>query len=202
MSAKTFVSGAIDAAGPETQRAIAQLAARRACEVAGLADLDWVASALTAVARQDPLPPPLDDSARMWQILANDPRVPRRTVATAVPPQRPAFRPPDTPGVVPAPQPQRAPRRDRVTGPLAARAHVAQAKPTGPAAYAVQITLGPPDPAARMSQPHMALPAVTGAAEADLLQAALDAVFAAVAAYGEDYPTLLEEVWSVCGGRT
>jgi len=53
-----------------------------------------------------------------------------------------------------------------------------------------------------MSQPHMALPAVTGAGESDPLQAALDAVFAAVATYGEDYPTLLEEVWSVCGGRT
>jgi hypothetical protein len=47
----------------------------------------------------------------------------------------------------------------------------------------------------------MALPAVTGAAGADPLQAVLDAVFAAVATYGEDYPALLEEVWSVCKGR-
>ena len=196
---------ALDAVGPETQREIAQLAARRACEVAGLADLDWIASALTAVARQDPLPPPFDDSARMWQTLTDDPRVPRRTVATAVPPQRLAFHPPAIPGAEPAPRPQSAPRPRTVTGPPAAGPQVAQARLTGPAAYAVRLTTGTPgrpSRPARMSQPHMALPAVTGAGESDPLQAALDAVFAAVATYGEDYPTLLEEVWSVCGGRT
>ncbi|MFG2424732.1 hypothetical protein ACGFWD_37590 [Streptomyces sp. NPDC048448] len=38
---------------------------------------------------------------------------------------------------------------------------------------------------------------MTGAAEADPLRAALDAVYAAVATYGEDYPALLEEIRSV-----
>jgi hypothetical protein len=47
----------------------------------------------------------------------------------------------------------------------------------------------------------MALPALLDAAGADPLQAALDAVYAAVAAYGEDYRTLLQEVWSTYQGR-
>ncbi|WP_424852467.1 hypothetical protein [Streptomyces sp. SAI-170] len=46
----------------------------------------------------------------------------------------------------------------------------------------------------RLSQPHMALPALLAAAEPDPLRAALDAVHAAVTAYGEDYPSLLAEV--------
>ncbi|WP_406351061.1 hypothetical protein OHB56_00830 [Streptomyces sp. NBC_01635] len=46
----------------------------------------------------------------------------------------------------------------------------------------MEATLGEPDPSLRMSQPHMALPALLGAAEADPLQAALDAVYAAVTA--------------------
>ncbi|MFF9511184.1 hypothetical protein ACF1BU_33285 [Streptomyces sp. NPDC014724] len=53
-----------------------------------------------------------------------------------------------------------------------------------------------------MSQPHMAVPALLGAAEADPLRAALDAVYAAVATYGEDYPALLQDIWSVCAGPT
>ncbi|MFC9686560.1 hypothetical protein, partial [Streptomyces sp. NPDC056948] len=89
---------ALDAAGPATQRAVALLAARRACEAAGLTALDWVADALTALAEGRPLPPPLDDDARMWQTLATDPRVPDRTVGRAVPPERPPFRPPLSPG--------------------------------------------------------------------------------------------------------
>ncbi|MFF8096165.1 hypothetical protein [Streptomyces sp. NPDC016675] len=60
------------------------------------------------------------------------------------------------------------------------------------------VTFGEPDPSLRMSQPHMALPALLGAAEPDPLQAALDAVYAAVATYGEDYRTLLEEIRSAC----
>ncbi|MFB8237175.1 hypothetical protein ACFC58_11555 [Kitasatospora purpeofusca] len=51
-----------------------------------------------------------------------------------------------------------------------------------------------------MSQSHMALPALLGAAEADPLRAALDAVFAAVATYGEDHRILLEEARSAAGG--
>lgn len=60
------------------------------------------------------------------------------------------------------------------------------------------VVIGAPDPSLRMSQPHMALPALTDAAQADPLQAALDAVYAGVVTYGEDYPALLEEVWSAC----
>ncbi|MYS90960.1 hypothetical protein GTY47_15140 [Streptomyces sp. SID5464] len=62
------------------------------------------------------------------------------------------------------------------------------------------LTIGPPHPSLRISQPHMALPAVTGAAEHHPLRAALDAVHAAVAAYGDDHPALLAEVWSVVRG--
>ncbi|MFJ4568032.1 hypothetical protein ACIP4U_31000 [Streptomyces caelestis] len=186
---------AIGASGPATQRAVAAFAARRACEAAGLAALDWVADALTALAEGRPLPPPFDDDARMWQTLATDPRVPDRTVGRAVPPERPPFRPPATPGVS-TPQPQEA--AGAVVGPAAA---VATSSASGSAPCVAAFTMGRPDPSLRMSQPHMALPAVTGAAEPDPLQAALDAVFAAVVTYGENHPALLADVWSVCEGR-
>ncbi|MFH8499115.1 hypothetical protein [Streptomyces coeruleorubidus] len=186
---------AIDASGPATQRAVAVFAARRACEAAGLTALDWVADALTALAEGRPLPPPFDDEARMWQRLATDPRVPDRTVGRAVPPERPPFRPPAS-ADDPLPQPQQAART--VVGPAAA---VAEAAVANSPMRAGAFTIGRPDPSLRMSQPHMALPAVTGAAEPDPLRAALDAVFAAVDAYGENHPALLAEVWSVCEGR-
>ncbi|MEU1937982.1 hypothetical protein ACH49O_31300 [Streptomyces coeruleorubidus] len=186
---------AIDASGPATQRAVAVFAARRACEAAGLTALDWVADALTALGEGRPLPPPFDDEARMWQRLATDPRVPDRTVGRAVPPERPPFRPPAS-ADDPIPQPQDAARA--VVGPAAA---VVEAAAADSAMCAGAFTIGRPDPSLRMSQPHMALPAVTGAAEPDPLRAALDAVSAAVDAYGENHPALLAEVWSVCEGR-
>lgn len=211
---------AIDASGSATQRAVALFAARRACEAAGLTALDWVAGALTALAEGRPLPPPFDDETRMWETLATDPRVPDRTVGRAVPPERPPFRPPASPGTL-VPQPQEAARA--VVGPAAAVANLwasgsdpcATVKPSasgsdpcavvkppasGSGPYAMALTIGPPDPSLRMSQPHMALPAVTGAAEPDPLRAALDAVYAAVAAYGENHPALLAEVWSAVRG--
>jgi hypothetical protein len=40
---------AIAAASPAAQRSIARWAARRAYEIAGIADLDWVAPALRAL---------------------------------------------------------------------------------------------------------------------------------------------------------
>jgi hypothetical protein len=194
---------ALDAAGPDVQRTVALLAARRACEAAGLAGLDWIAAALTALAEGRPLPPPFDESAVMWQTLARDPRVPQRTVGQPIAPRRTSFRPPALPtGCAPIPKPRHAPRP---VGPAAA---MNQPGPPGPpvpqaraARYAMAVTIGAPDPSLRMSQPHMALPAVTGAAEADPLRAALDAVYAAVATYGEDYPALLEEIRSVSAGR-
>ncbi|MER7406193.1 hypothetical protein ABT373_27875 [Streptomyces sp. NPDC000070] len=186
---------AIDAAGPAAQRAVAVFAARRACEAAGLTALDWVADALTALAEGRPLPPPFDDDARMWQALAADPRVPDRTVGRAVPPERPPFRS-SASADDPLPRPQEV--AWAVVGPAAAVAEAAASK-SGICAGA--FTIGRPDPSVRMSQPHMALPAVTGAAEPDPLRAALDAVFAAVVTFGENHPALLAEVWSVCEGR-
>ncbi|MFI2422690.1 hypothetical protein ACH5A7_01085 [Streptomyces sp. NPDC018955] len=85
---------ALDAAGPGVQRAVALLAARRACETAGLDGVPWVAEALTALAWGRPLPPPFDDVARMWEALRSDPRVPDRSVLEAIPPERPPYRPP------------------------------------------------------------------------------------------------------------
>ncbi|MCW8376193.1 hypothetical protein [Streptomyces justiciae] len=186
---------AIDAAGPEVQRAVALLAAQRACEQSGLTALDWVNDGLTALAERRPLPPPFDDWNRMWQTLADDPHAPDRTVGEAVPPERPPFQPPaPRPGVTAWEAPQ-------VVGPAAAA--VEWSKPqrvpgrrsrTG--VFTMGVTIGAPDPSQRMSQPHMALPAVTGAAEADPLRAALDAVYAGVVTYGEHYETLLQEVWA------
>ncbi|MGW3631738.1 hypothetical protein ACWD7F_16480 [Streptomyces sp. NPDC005122] len=190
---------ALDAAGPDVQRAVALLAARRACEAAGLACLDWIAAALTALAEGRPLPPPFDEPAVMWQTLARDPRVPRRTVGRPVPPPWPSSRPPALPtGHEPMPKPEGAPRP---VGPAAAAMNEQYAPgppvpQAGAAPYAMAVTFGAPDPSLRMSRPHMALPAVAGAAEADPLRAALDAVYAAVATYGEDYPALLEEIRS------
>ncbi|WP_345665699.1 hypothetical protein [Streptomyces venetus] len=190
---------AIDAAGPGTQRAVALLAARRACEAAGLTALHWVADALTALADGSPLPSPFDDDARMWDTLASDPGLPDRTVGRAVPPERPPFQPPASTGT-PEPRPQSV--APVVVGPAAAVAKAqSPARADGPASYAVMFTVGAPDPSVRVSQPHMALPAVTGAAEPDPLRAAVDAVFAAVVTYGEDYPALLTEIRSAVEGR-
>jgi hypothetical protein len=51
---------ALDRARPAIQRAIASWAARRACDAAGLSSLDWVATALDALDRGEPVPPPFD----------------------------------------------------------------------------------------------------------------------------------------------
>ncbi|MEV5440644.1 hypothetical protein AB0K80_32270 [Streptomyces sp. NPDC052682] len=277
---------AIDAAGPAVQRRVAVLAARRACEAAGLAGLDWVAGALAALAEDRPLPPPFDDGDRMWQVLNSDPRVPDRTVCAAVPPERPPFRPPTPAGTTLEPAagssdlvgsgaagswdlvgsgaaglsdpvgPGAADSSDPVgpgaadssnlvgsgaAGPLDLVGRDAAGPPdlVGPAADGPPELVGPaadgpkdpaaagpshvvgpaaaclpstgpltdcapggtarlavgggPRPPLRLSQPHMALPAVLAAAVADPLRAALDAVFAAVVTYGDDYPALLEE---------
>jgi hypothetical protein len=71
---------AIAAASPLTQRSIARWAARRAYEVAGIAQLEWVAPALQALDNGRPLPPLFDNHEQAWQMLFNDPRVPRTTV--------------------------------------------------------------------------------------------------------------------------
>lgn len=71
---------ALDAADAAVQRRIARWAARRACEAAGLAQVDWVAPALDALDAGEPLPEPLDDLRHAVDRALNDPRVPRSTV--------------------------------------------------------------------------------------------------------------------------
>ncbi|MGV9454842.1 hypothetical protein [Streptomyces sp. NPDC003635] len=177
---------ALDAAGPDTQRAVAALAARRACEAAGLAALDWVAAGLAALDEGRPLPPPFDDWDRMWQALYDDPGAPDGTVGRAVPPERPPFRP------------EHESPAQQIVGPAAAMVTSPAAQlPTRRvrgASGGLLVTHGAPDDSLPMSQPHMALPAIPGAAEPDPLRAALDAVFAAVVTYGEDYPVLLQQI--------
>ncbi|EST36261.1 hypothetical protein M878_02825 [Streptomyces roseochromogenus subsp. oscitans DS 12.976] len=197
---------AMDAAGPAAQRVVALLAARRACEAAGLAELDWIAAGLTAVTDERPLPPPLDDEGHAWQALNADPRVPDRTVRRAIPPERPPFETPFPWGEVSLPIPVSDPTT-LVAGPAAewvqaspTPAEPPNPEPTGAAEYTLRVTIGEPDPSLPFSQPHMALPALLGAADPDALQAALDAVYAGIATYGENYPALLREVWSVCKG--
>jgi hypothetical protein len=71
---------AIAATSPGTQRSIARWAARRAYEVAGISDLDWVVPALRALDQGQQLPPPFADRRQVWWMFHNDPRVPRTTV--------------------------------------------------------------------------------------------------------------------------
>ncbi len=160
-------------------------------------ELDWVAAGLAAPAEGRPLPPPFDDPDHVWRVLDSDPWVPGRTVGRAVPPERPPFEPPAYESE-PAPMSQ-------IVGPAAAMVKLPSPPvpptplPAGAVRYALMVRVGELDPSLRMSPPHMAVPAVLGAAEADPLQAALDAVHAAVAGYGEDYPTVL---WEVHGRRS
>ncbi|WAZ26291.1 hypothetical protein STRCI_007853 [Streptomyces cinnabarinus] len=189
---------ALDAAGPDTQRAVAVLAARHACEAAGLAGLDWIAAGLDALTEGRPLPSPFDDWDRMWQTLESDPHAPDSIVGQAVPPERPPFQPPA--------------RDDSHTSSvilpkaLARSVALVQSPAPEPSAAATSprlaLTIGAPAEPHPISQPHMALPALPAAAAADPLQAALDAVFAAVVTYGENYPTLLQHIWNACRARS
>ncbi len=54
---------------PNVQQAMAKWAARRACSVAGLTDLDWVAPALDALEHGQPLPAPFDDRSQLFKKL-------------------------------------------------------------------------------------------------------------------------------------
>jgi hypothetical protein len=76
---------AIAAASQDTQRSIARWAARRAYEVAGIAELDWVAPALRALDQGQQLPPPFDERTRVWQRLRSDSRVPHAAVPSLDP---------------------------------------------------------------------------------------------------------------------
>ncbi|MFG2317179.1 hypothetical protein [Streptomyces tendae] len=77
---------AVDAVCPATQRGLARWAARRAFTAAGMDGVDWIAAALTALERGEPLPAPFDDPRRTWDRFFTD----DRTALTA----------PDPPGAV------------------------------------------------------------------------------------------------------
>lgn len=204
---------ALDAVGADVQRSVALLAARRACEAAGLTTVPWVARALTALAEGRPLPPPFDDPARMWESLRSTPLAPRPPVLGAVRPERPRYFPPTPPGWAWVPTAERgddgarhyelgrlpeSPRPTVPDGKLSAASPNVEHPPDSvtPAALthpaSTPITRGP------ISQPHFALPAVLVAAEPSPLKAALDAISHALETYGEHYPDLLEEIRSVC----
>ncbi|MER6523120.1 hypothetical protein ABT246_40735 [Streptomyces sp. NPDC001553] len=193
---------ALDAAGPQVQRAAALLAARRACETAGLTDVSWVAQALIALDERRPLPPPFDNAAQMWRALGSTPLTPGPPVLMAMPPERPPYFPPTPTGWawIPIAQPR---------GDGAKEYELGRTPGTGDAKSAIPADLrhhgaillfpvGAPQVPEAISQPHFALPAVLAAAELSPLHAALDAVWHAVHTYGEHYPELLEEIRSIC----
>ena len=64
-----------------SDRAIARWAARRAYDLAGLSSVAWIFPALAALEREEELPPPFDDQARVWQLLFTDPNVPQTAVS-------------------------------------------------------------------------------------------------------------------------
>jgi hypothetical protein len=68
---------------PQLQRAITLWAVRRAVEEAGLAGVDWVTNAVTALERGDPLPPPFDDNGTAWTLLFDDDRI-KHTLVTSL----------------------------------------------------------------------------------------------------------------------
>lgn len=195
---------ALDAAGADARRAAARLAARRACEVAGLADLDWVAPALAALEAGRPLPPPFDDEQRVWQLLETDARVPSRVVLAGPPVRRPeadrAAEADETARIVgPAghllPQPRPADGGLRLIGIVAP---ARDARPSPPTVELRTAPIGPAEPF-ELSQPHAALPAVFAAAGSDPLQAAVEAVVAAAHAYGGEHRELLDEIGRLLG---
>ncbi|MFI6985289.1 hypothetical protein ACIBSV_42915 [Embleya sp. NPDC050154] len=63
-----------------TQREIARWAAHRACALAGLTDVDWIAPALAALDAVLPLPAPFDEPGAAWRRLFEDPNAPLITI--------------------------------------------------------------------------------------------------------------------------
>lgn len=203
----------LDAAGPEAQRAVALLAARRACEAAGLTDVSWISQALGELAVGRPLPPPFDDVKRMWETLRSDPHVPSRSVRRAIPPERPPYGPtPATavgrPSVAFKPVGENAVRPGG-PGPAVgeAKQDASEGRRTTPRTSArhglsvsVSLSGDTPQPE-QISQPHFAVSTVLAAAEHAPLNAALDAVWHALGTYGERYPELLDEIRSACTER-
>lgn len=194
---------ALDTAGSEAQRAVALLAAQRACEAADLMDLPWITQAHTALAEKRPLPPPFDDPDQMWETLSSDPQVPSRSVLQAVPPERPPYRPLAPQAAtertrLPAAEPGDNGRRRQSLGRVLGALIPSVLAGDSPTPTGVWGTVRGPQ---QIAQPYFALPAVLSAAEPDPLKAALDGVWHAVNTYGEHYPELLEELRSVCADQ-
>lgn len=79
---RSFVD-ALGGADPVTQRKVACWVTRRAFAEAQLAQIDWIAAALDAMDRGEPLPRPFDgDDRRAWDLLFSDERVPSTLVAS------------------------------------------------------------------------------------------------------------------------
>jgi hypothetical protein len=74
---------ALTGAPPAMQRTIARWAARQACAAAGLGHIDWVADALAALDRGEPLPASFADSDAALLRLQADQRVPSTAVTLA-----------------------------------------------------------------------------------------------------------------------
>jgi hypothetical protein len=117
---------------PATQRKVAVWAARQACAVAGLTDLEWVKPALAALEHREFLP--FADIGEAFRLLNADLHVRRTTIAS----------------------------------------------------YDGQFE--------RLSQQHMAVPALWSAAAADPLRAALESLVHAIVTVGINYRRLLVEV--------
>lgn len=124
----------IEGLDAHAQRELARWAAHRACSVAGLDTVEWVATALAALDADRPLPAPFDDIHEVWASWRRDPTLPRT--------------------LVDAPE---GGERNRL-------------------------------------QQAFALPSVRGAAAADPLRAAFDALYTAVVTVGSDYPALFADV--------
>lgn len=69
-------------ADPGTQREIARWVTRRAFVEARLAQAEWIAPALAAMDEGQPLPPPLDDRRRAFDMLLSDDQIPHTLVTS------------------------------------------------------------------------------------------------------------------------
>jgi hypothetical protein len=74
---------ALAQAGPEIQQAAAKWLVRRTFLEAGLADVAWIAPALAAMDRGEPLPPPFDDWPGVWDRVFSDESVPKKVAVMA-----------------------------------------------------------------------------------------------------------------------
>ncbi|MCX5065357.1 hypothetical protein OOJ91_05625 [Micromonospora lupini] len=135
----------VAAAEAAVQRQIAIWAARRALTLAGIADLDWMTPAWTALDRGLPLPAEFADPRALWTRVLGEPPVTFSLVSL-----RPAGH--------------------------------------GPADPLGAVLDAPVNPIA------MALPAVVAAGESDPLQAALEALWAAVSTYAARRNEFLADV--------